>query len=409
MLGRSVRKMNIANTARRNSRRNGAMLIYELVVMLAVLGFMSMAIDVGRVQSIKSELRSAADAAALAAGASLNRGEDASVAIAAAVATAAANSADSSPVILLATDVSVGHWDQGTTTFTANALPIDAVKICARRVASRGTAIPLWFGAMIGQATCDVTAGAISRANDHVPSMAFVGLNSFVSQGLLLTDSYSVGHQGDVVSNGPIQLNILNVAGLTWIDGDCTPGHGYSVQKPWVGVTKITGSQAPLTENLIATPVDASYYATHNDNASLPSSMLSSDNDFTAILSVDVSAGTYYIRNLTVAAGALFRVNGAAKFYVTGAITVAATITITGGDPSKLQIKVAGNGPITFAANLAITSVIYAPQSNLTIAAGIAYTGSFLARNVNILGTSYLHYSESLTTIKTAAGASLVN
>ncbi len=52
------------NKARVRSRRSGMAFIYIIVALVAMLGFCSFAVDLGRVQTAKTELRRAADAAA---------------------------------------------------------------------------------------------------------------------------------------------------------------------------------------------------------------------------------------------------------------------------------------------------------------------------------------------------------
>lgn len=54
-------------------RRRGAAIIYVLVSMVAMLGFCSFAVDWGRVQTAKTEIRRAADAAARVAAAYLSQ------------------------------------------------------------------------------------------------------------------------------------------------------------------------------------------------------------------------------------------------------------------------------------------------------------------------------------------------
>ena len=72
--------------------RRGTVLIYTTVGMIVFVLFASFAIDVAHVRVVKSELQTAADAAARAACVALPNGTAA--ATSAAVSTAAANSAD---------------------------------------------------------------------------------------------------------------------------------------------------------------------------------------------------------------------------------------------------------------------------------------------------------------------------
>src|SRR4051812_37257514 len=81
-----------------NIRRKGIGLIWAMTVILVLCAIASLAVDLGRVQLAKSQLRSAADAAALAAGDVLLK--DPNAARSTAIQIAAANKADGSPVVL---------------------------------------------------------------------------------------------------------------------------------------------------------------------------------------------------------------------------------------------------------------------------------------------------------------------
>src|ERR1700722_7996962 len=56
------------------SRRRGVAIVYVAVCMIATMGLLSLAVDLGRVETAKTELRRATDAAARAALAALPQG-----------------------------------------------------------------------------------------------------------------------------------------------------------------------------------------------------------------------------------------------------------------------------------------------------------------------------------------------
>jgi hypothetical protein len=133
--------------------------------MAVLTGFVSLAVDVGRVQVVKTELRQAADAAARAgagameAGIPFGRSE--------AVKYAAKNNADGTPVVLNSTeDIQFGKWDSSTKTFevlTGSALDkANACRVLARRTDARGNAVPLIFMKLLGRSSCDVNAESIA-------------------------------------------------------------------------------------------------------------------------------------------------------------------------------------------------------------------------------------------------------
>jgi Flp pilus assembly protein TadG len=146
-------------------RRQGMAIVYIVVSVTALLGFCSLAVDLGRVVVAKTQLRIAADAAARAGVAALPQGSSA-VATAAAAA-AAQNQADGYAVTLnTSTDVKVGVWNSTTHSFSSsgtanNTTTYQAVQVTARRTAATSTAVPLLFAGILGFHNCDVTATSV--------------------------------------------------------------------------------------------------------------------------------------------------------------------------------------------------------------------------------------------------------
>lgn len=81
--------------------RRGSVLIYSMLAMVGLLAAGMLAVDLGRVQLVKSELRAAADAAAWAGAANIY--EPQGTAAAKAVAVAGMNTADGRAVALVTT------------------------------------------------------------------------------------------------------------------------------------------------------------------------------------------------------------------------------------------------------------------------------------------------------------------
>jgi hypothetical protein len=128
--------------------------------MVAMCGFCSFAVDLGRVQVAKAELRRAADSAARAAVAEL---PDANSAIAFARQYARQNTSDGRTTgFNSATDIRFGKWDTKTSTFTrltgSDIVNANCVHVSLRRSASRGDAVPLLFAKVLGYGSCDVQA-----------------------------------------------------------------------------------------------------------------------------------------------------------------------------------------------------------------------------------------------------------
>ena len=145
--------------------RRGMVMVYVIVSMVVMIGFCSLAVDFGRVQAAKTELRAAADAAADAAAACLPQGS--STAQSAAIAIAGKNMVDGTALSLTTSNIVIGSWNTSTRTFTSGGSADDvttyqAVQVAASRSAANNNAIPLMFGTIIGMPTCNVTATAVA-------------------------------------------------------------------------------------------------------------------------------------------------------------------------------------------------------------------------------------------------------
>lgn len=154
---------------RKAAPRRGAVLFYTLVLLTVLTGFSSLAVDWGRVQLVKNELRTAADAAARAGAGGLE--VDGATAVARAKAVASANKADATPVTLVAnSDIELGIWNPATRTFTkaSGFVTPNAVRVIARRLSARGTGVALSISSLFGHPTHDVQAEAIAY---YVPAV----------------------------------------------------------------------------------------------------------------------------------------------------------------------------------------------------------------------------------------------
>ncbi len=138
-------------------------MIYVMVSLVAMLGFCSFAVDLGRVQTAKTEIRRGADAAARVAAAYLSQQTDGSTSGPVqtnAEAIARSNKVDGSPLVLADSDVVIGSWDTTRTppVFTKAGSPDPLNGIYSAVQVSTVRQIPLLFGSIVGARTCNVTA-----------------------------------------------------------------------------------------------------------------------------------------------------------------------------------------------------------------------------------------------------------
>lgn len=132
-----------------------------MFALMGLVAVVSLAVDFGRASLAKSELMSAADLAARAgAGQLVNNPNNATTF---AVRAASLNNADGASVALVsASDITYGRWSESLKVFTVGGTPTNAVRVTARRVASRNTAVPLMFTGLLGRSSIDVQATSIA-------------------------------------------------------------------------------------------------------------------------------------------------------------------------------------------------------------------------------------------------------
>lgn len=244
--------------------RPGATLIYCILLLGVLIGFASLAVDLARMQLAKNELQAAVDAAARHAASGMplgiNEAQDR------AIAAAADNKVAGAEVVLNpGSDIEFGLWDAATG-FTSlsgdDRKSATAVRVTARRDASRGNAVPTVLARIIGingmnvRATATATRGEVIEPvidADACPWLAGMPNGSRVT-------AYD-GNTTDAVApaNAPLPVNNLpltpgasmyfrQVSGVTSYEdaGDYGPDGNLSFivrQRPANGINATT---APL-------------------------------------------------------------------------------------------------------------------------------------------------------------------
>ena len=151
-------------TNRHDRRRRGAVLLLTVFLLIFLLGVIAFAVDIGYVLVAKTELQTAADSAALAAGATMGNSQDTSVATG--VQFAGLNKVGGRNVVLANSDLVFGTWDTTARTFTPSQSGLsNAVKVTARADNTTSGAIPLFFGAVFNQHSVNLQASAVATCN----------------------------------------------------------------------------------------------------------------------------------------------------------------------------------------------------------------------------------------------------
>ena len=394
----------------RGARRRGSTLVWTTIGLIVLLAFASLAVDWGRVQLVRGEMRMAADAAARhAAQTFINSGNSVTAARAAAVDSADDNTADGARPVVLdpAADVRFGTWDAGTKTFTAASgiaeSSATAVQVTARRTAARGNAVSLPFARVIGRTSSDVTVSAVARINSRRPGIVgldYISMSGSSGLGNVTksyrskagafgsgTTTYSRGH---ITSNGNITL-----AGTTNINGDARPGVGMTTSLS--GNAAVTGSRTPLSRALSYPNPDAGNVATVNNNASISPSLINSARDMTVTTVLTLPGGTYYLDDLVVASNGVLNFSGPATLYMTGNLEVKGALNTSGNVASNLRVYGIGSHTVDLTSNSTSYMDVYAPTHAFKMSGSSILCGSVVAKSVTMSGSAQVIFDESLT------------
>ncbi|HEX4796238.1 MAG TPA: pilus assembly protein TadG-related protein [Humisphaera sp.] len=365
----------------RDHHRRGAVLIWFIVLLTALMALASLGVDFARVQVVKTQLRRTADAAARYAANGLADG----TAVTRAITAAAENPVNGVAYTMSASDAVLGNWSGGT--FAAGTTPYNAVKLTLGLTAAKGNALPLIFGSFIGQRSCDVTVSVIATG-PPVPPYSIVGL-SFISMSGGTADSFlsSSGTTNPtakavLASNGDITL-----VGGAIENGDAVAGVGHQVSAS--GGSSVTGLRQNLTSVLSYPSANAGNYATTNDDANF-GGYINGSKDLTMAGNsvVNIPAGNYYVHNWTMNGGGTINFTGKATIYVTGTLNLSggAFVNTYNGLPDNLQIQITSSNTTTLANGVQLKAVLYGPQSPLVLSGSTSIFGAVVAASITETG-----------------------
>lgn len=144
----------ILHSEARSADRQGAAHILIAGMLFTILVTSALTIDFAYMQLVRTELRTATDAAAKAGAEALARTQDSNAAIAAAVAYGNSNKVAGRPFQLSNSDVSLGRvvgQANGTWAFTANSTPYNSVRVNSK-IADNAVfgSVPTFFGPAFG-------------------------------------------------------------------------------------------------------------------------------------------------------------------------------------------------------------------------------------------------------------------
>ncbi|HEY7116509.1 MAG TPA: pilus assembly protein TadG-related protein [Tepidisphaeraceae bacterium] len=376
-------------------------MVYVVVMMTVLFAFASLSADVGRVYLAKSQLQTAADAAARAACQALPNG-GASAARKAAKDAAKDNLCDTDPVSLDPNkDLTFGNWDTASRTFTPMAAGSEdnanSVKVTLSRTAANGNPIPLIYGRAVGQRACDIRATSTACSIGNTGAYAIIGINYVTITGGA-TGSYNSSkgaynkgsnslHHGAIASNGNI-----NISGNTMVDGDVRFGVGKSaaITPP----AKASGMVAQLGTTL-------SFPST-----TLPASYTDAGDCIMSSGTIHVAGGNYVFGTIDLSGDAHIIWDGPTKFWVRTAYKVKDSVVIDtyGNVPANRVIYFLPTCKVaTWTGTNSCVGELYAPDTDFTISGSAQLYGRITAKSITLSSDGGLYYDEALAPIGTGA------
>jgi Flp pilus assembly protein TadG len=367
-------------------RRRGMALMWGVICLPVLLGISSLAIDMGRMQAIKTEVQRAVDAAARYGAKGLTDGTAVSKAI-----TAAADNTidayDKHALTITAANIQTGHWDSTTRVFTSGATPTDAIRINVSR------SVRLLFGPALGlsQSTINVTSIACLSGP---PTPTLIGLD-FISG----KNNVCVGYNSSLGAPGGANVSSSFVMGS---NGSIDFGNNQSISG-----SVILGPSGSYTGSSPAPVVQStalSYPATES-----PPIITSGNLNVSGTVHVS-GGGTKCYTNITFANNATLIFDSPTTVYVTGNITSGQgpTIKPASNVPSDLRIRMSG-GPAATAFssttdNVTITALVYAPAVTFAAKNNCTLYGSMLFRSIDVKNNMNAYYDTASGSVVAGLG-----
>ncbi len=349
-------------------------MLYTIVAIVALTSIISLSVDYGRVQSAKTELQNAVDAAARYA----VTGVADNTYVTKAQQAAAQNIVDGMALTLQTGDIVAGTWNSNTRAFTPGGGSPNAIRIVGQRTAARGNAIPLMFAKVLGPDECDVIAQSI---------VLFTGSTSSVSTDVAGTNSVTISGSGQIKrwasESGTVTVASNGTYSLSWgqyIYGDVLY-RGTAPNPPGNG---ITGSKTAMAADIAyAAP------AVPNDT---PNLTVNWANGTTVSQS-----GTHQTSSVNIGGGATVNLTGDLTLYCSGTATIGGGANInTNGTARKFTLYQTGTGQVTLNMSSPIYMRIYAPQSTVRLSGSTPFIGSIVAKDLIVEGSASLSYSSAL-------------
>jgi hypothetical protein len=378
-------------------RRRGAAIVYAIVSMSVGFALASLAVEYGRVQTIKAEAQTLADAACRAAAAGYNSG-GMSEARSRARGRAALSKVDGVHITLADGDFIFGHWnkDTGQLQTPGSGRPMNAIHVTVRRT------VALTFASLFGKSSVDVSATATAQAPQSQVFGGFAALS-----GMDFKNTAFIGGYNSASTTSPTAATATASAALTsngtisfknntTVNGDINVGPA-GAEEHQNGLT-MTGSVNHLANEVPAPPESA--WSPSPNPLGIPQ-------NYTVNNNTTLPGGTYWFTSLTVNKKLTF--SGPATVYVNGNVTMGDDIVTSGSIPSNLKIYQTGNNrTFTFNNNGHLVAVVQAAGSALTAKNKLSLYGLGLYKSIDVKNSAEFYFDQNSSAtaqaMATAAG-----
>jgi hypothetical protein len=354
--------------------RKGMSMLYVIIVMTVVFGFASLAMDYGKVQLAKTQLRTAVDSSARHGVQWVSGGK--TTALPAVNAAAADNTVNGQPISFTNAQIDIGSWNHQTRVFTVNGTPRTALRV------TNSASVPLALGPAIGMQSCTVRASAVAKC---VP-LAVCGYSGFSFKNNTFVGSYnsavtvnptqaSASSNAVCVSNGYIgEQNNGDIRGSCIVGPSGSVDPGFSI----TGGTQTLASAVPVLS-------DPAWSPTGNPGG-VPA-------NYTVSANTTLPSGTYWFTNLVVNRPLTF--SGPATLYVNGNIDLNDLLIAYQGVPNNLRIYQLGASR-TFDGKNTLKAVIIAPRSAFTAENVFNFYGACVFDTITVKNNCAFFYDESV-------------
>lgn len=253
-------------------RDAGAVMVYLIVSLFALIAIASLAVDYGHVQVVKTELERLADSTARGNLVIYQvYGQSTANTYGTMMAGQDYNPVDSASGLAPTITITWGSWNTATQTFTPGSGTPMAVRVVASRTKANNNAVPLTLAAVLGRKSCDVSATSIacmvgtSSANISTPASSDPWLAGMPSGATASYDDTAPGQSPTQVTSIPVipgsYITLTNVSGTAQHattgtadgpEGNLSQIYSHGIDSP--------GGPTPAAENGIADavmPIDA--------------------------------------------------------------------------------------------------------------------------------------------------------